>query len=136
MHRKLGALKMVEAFATWLFRIVERECYRLFRRRAPGNVEIADGDLPELAAPTIPVDLRIDLTAAIAALPPPYRVVLILRDIDELTAPETASQLGISTEAVKSRLHRARAMVRERMAKSGYRDADMRGADMYEDTTR
>jgi RNA polymerase sigma factor (sigma-70 family) len=136
MHRKLGALKMVEAFATWLFRIVERECYRLFRRRAPGNVEIADGDLPELAAPAIPVDLRIDLTAAIAALPPPYRVVLILRDIDELTAPETASQLGISTEAVKSRLHRARAMVRERMAKSGYRDADMRGADMYEDTTR
>ena len=120
LHRKIGALKMVEAFATWLFRIVERECYRLFRRRAPDSVQGADDALPELLAPAVPVDLRIDLTAAIAALSPPYRTVLILRDIDELTAPETASQLGISTDAVKSRLHRARAMVRERMAKSGY----------------
>jgi len=125
LHRKIGALKMVEAFATWLFRIVERECYRLFRRRAPEKVEIVE--LPDIAAPTIPVDLRIDLTAAIAALPAPYRTVLILRDIDELTAPETASQLGISTDAVKSRLHRARAMVRERMAKSGYWDMDREG---------
>jgi RNA polymerase sigma factor (sigma-70 family) len=78
-------------------------------------VEIADGALPDVPAPAIPVDLRIDLIAAIAALPAPYRTVLILRDVDELTAPETASELGISTEAVKSRLHRARAMVRERM---------------------
>ena len=123
LHRKIGALKMVEAFATWLFRIVERECYRLFRRRAPDAVASADGELPEIAAPALPVDLRIDLIAAIAALPPPYRTVLILRDIDELTAPETASQLGISTDAVKSRLHRARAMVREKMVQSGYWDA-------------
>ena len=116
LHRKIGALKMVEAFATWLFRIVERECYRLFRRRAPDHVEIAHGELPEMPSPAIPLDLRLDLIAAIAALPAPYRTVLILRDVDELTAPETASQLGISTEAVKSRLHRARAMMRERMA--------------------
>lgn len=124
LHRKIGALRMVEAFATWLFRIVERECYRLFRRRAPDSAGIADSGLPEVPAPAIPVDLRIDLTAAIAALPAPYRTVLILRDIDELTAPETARQLGISTDAVKSRLHRARAMVRERMVKSGYRDPE------------
>lgn len=120
LHRKIGALKMVEAFATWLFRIVERECYRLFRRRAPADVQIGDSELPDVPAPAVPLDLRIDLTAAIAALPAPYRTVLILRDVDELTAPETASQLGISPEAVKSRLHRARAMVRERMMKSGY----------------
>ena len=129
LHRKIGALKIVEAFATWLFRIVERECYRLFRRRAPGGVETAGGDLPEIAAPAIPLDLRLDVSAAIAALPPPYRTVLVLRDIDELTAPETAAQLGISTEAVKSRLHRARAMVRERMANSGYWDPQT-GTDM------
>jgi RNA polymerase sigma factor (sigma-70 family) len=122
LHRRIGALKMVEAFATWLFRIVERECYRLFRRRAPDRVESAGDALPELAAPAIPLDLRLDLIAAIAALPAPYRTVLVLRDIDELTAPETASQLGISTDAVKSRLHRARAMVRERLVTSGYWD--------------
>ena len=122
LHRKIGALKMVDAFATWLFRIVERECYRLFKRRIPDNIEIGDANLPDVPAPAIPLDLRIDLIAAVAALPAPYRTVLILRDIDELTAPETASQLGISTEAVKSRLHRARAMVRERLIKSGYWD--------------
>jgi len=124
LHRKIGALRMVEAFATWLFRIVERECYRLFRQRAPDRVETAGADLPEVPAPALPLDLRIDLVAAIAALPPPYRTVLILRDVDELTAPETASQLGISTQAVKSRLHRARAMVKETLVKSGYRDQE------------
>jgi len=129
LHRKIGALKMVEAFATWLFRIVERECYRLFRRRASDDMETADGELLEFPAPVIPVDLRLDLVSAIAALPAPYRTVLILRDIDELTAPETASQLGMSTDAVKSRLHRARAMVRERMVKSGY-CPPMAGMDM------
>lgn len=138
LHRKIGALKVVKAFATWLFRIVERECYRLFRRRAPDTVETADSELPEMPAPAIPLDLRIDLVAAIAALPPPYRTVLILRDIDALTAPETAGRLGISTDAVKSRLHRARAMVRERMMKSGYRepqtDTSKRQINRYEDT--
>lgn len=123
LHRKIGVLKVAEAFATWLFRIVERECYRLFRRRVPDHVELDDSKLLALPAPSIPVDLRIDLVAAITALPAPYRIVLILRDVDELTAPETACQLGISTEAVKSRLHRARAMVRERMSSSGYWDS-------------
>lgn len=122
LHRKIGALKAAEAFATWLFRIVERECYRLFRQRRPDHIEIHAGDLPEIPSLTIPVDLRMDLVAAIAALPASYRIVLVMRDIDELTAPETASELGISTEAVKSRLHRARAMVKERMVKSGYWD--------------
>jgi hypothetical protein len=46
--------------------------------------------------------------------------VLILRDIEELTAPEAAAQLGISVEAVKSRLHRARGMLREKLLGSGY----------------
>jgi len=53
-------------------------------------------------------------------LSPPYREVLILRDVHELTAPETAVQLGISVEAVKSRLHRARATLREHLLASGY----------------
>ena len=43
-----------------------------------------------------------------------------MRDIDELTAPETAEQLGISTDAVKSRLHRARALLREKLLAGGY----------------
>ncbi len=44
----------------------------------------------------------------------------MLRDIDELTAPETAERLNISVDAVRSRLHRARTMIRERLLASGY----------------
>src|SRR5262249_32488738 len=52
----------------------------------------------------------------IAALAPMYREVLLLRDVEGLSAPEVAEVLGVSTDAVKSRLHRARISVRERVA--------------------
>lgn len=121
LYREIGALRAVAALATWLFRVVERECFRLFRGR--GRVESLDdlGDAHlQAAAPRIPQDLQIDLARAIERLAPPYREVLILRDVHELTAPEVAAQLTLSIEAVKSRLHRARAMVREQLLASGY----------------
>lgn len=122
LHRRIGTLRTVATFATWLFRIVERECFRLFRGRS--STQALDEDLPELAAPDARLDLRLDLGRAIAALPEPYRIVLILRDIDELTAPEVAAELDLGVDAVKSRLHRARAMVRARLLATGYRVAD------------
>ncbi len=119
LYRKIGALRTVATFATWLFRIVERECYRLFSRRMPPAV--AAGPVREsITAPAVPVDLHLDLAHAVAALPAPYREVLILRDVDELTAPEVAAELGLTVQAVKSRLHRARAMMKERLVASGY----------------
>ena len=121
LHRRIGTLRTVATFATWLFRIVERECYRLFRGRGP--VVALDDTLAErLAAPEHAHELRLDLARAIAELPEAYRIVLILRDVDELTAPEVAEHLGLGVEAVKSRLHRARAMVRARLIASGYLD--------------
>src|SRR5690606_10454117 len=56
------------------------------------------------------------LEKAIGALEPIYREVLILRDVEGLTAPEVAEILGIKVQAVKSRLHRARLAVREDLA--------------------
>ena len=53
------------------------------------------------------------LARAIASLDPMYREVLVLRDIEGLTAPEVAEVLGIGVDAVKSRLHRARLAVRK-----------------------
>ncbi len=53
------------------------------------------------------------VSAAIAQLPRLYREVLILRDLEERTAPEVAATLGISVSAVKSRLHRARLTLRD-----------------------
>ncbi|KLN53614.1 RNA polymerase sigma factor [Variovorax paradoxus] len=74
-------------------------------------------------------DLRLDLAKAIAALPEACRVALILRDVEELTAPEVAASLGVSVEAVKSRLHRARAMVRTSLMSGGYWDRDGEKSD-------
>ncbi len=119
LYRKIGALRAAATFATWMFRIIERECYRLFRVRS--RLQALDEQLDRvLQQEPLPLELRKDLTAAIAALPSMYREVLILRDIDELTAPEAADYLKISTEAVKSRLHRARQMMREHLLASGY----------------
>ena len=119
LYRRIGALRTAAALASWLFRIVERECYRLLRARH--RLDTLDSSLDDLLrqAP-LPLALRRDLVAAIAILPEPYRRVLILRDIDELTAPEAADELGISTDAVKSRLHRARALVRAHLLAGGY----------------
>ena len=119
LYRRIGALRTAAALASWLFRIVERECYRLLRRRDRLN-ELDRSIEGVLRQEPLPLALRKDLVAAIALLPEPYRTVLILRDIDELTAPEAAGQLGISTDAVKSRLHRARALVREHLLAGGY----------------
>ncbi len=119
LYRKVGALRTAATFASWLFRIVERECSKLLRRRA--RTQAWDDAFDHLLRQEpLPHELRSDLVAAIAALPEPYRQVLVLRDIDELTAPETAERLNISVEAAKSRLHRARAMMRERLLASGY----------------
>lgn len=119
LYRKVGALRTVATFATWLFRIVERECYRLFRHSRDTD-SLDEPSAQAVPAAWVPLDLRIDLSRSIAILPAIYREVLILRDVDELTAPEVAAQLGLSLDAVKSRLHRARAMVRDRLLASGY----------------
>lgn len=66
------------------------------------------------AALEVPTDLHMDRVSAMERLSPPYREVLILRDVHELKAPEVAAHLGLSPEAVKSRLQ-ARAQVREHL---------------------
>ncbi len=120
LYRKVGLLRCAATFTTWMFRIVERECYRLYRGKKSTEPldEVLERELPH--APAVPTDLRLDLARAMERLAPPYREVLLLRDVHDLTAPEVAAQLGLSLEAVKSRLHRARAQVREHLLASGY----------------
>ena len=116
LYRKIGALRTVASLAAWLFKIIERECYRLLR----GQRQLDQLNDHDVRQEPLPLELRRDLVGAIAALPAIYREVLILRDVDELTAPEAAELLNISTDAVKSRLHRARDMVREHLLTHGY----------------
>lgn len=58
---------------------------------------------------------------ALAALDEPYRRVLVLRDLEGLSGDETCAALGLETAAMKSRLHRARAMLREALGEAGPR---------------
>lgn len=109
------------SIASWLFTIVRRECFRLLegRRRAPADLH---GTEDQLAADVVdPEDAlarrrrTAQLATALATLDPIQREVILLRDIQELSAPEAAAVLGISIDALKSRLHRARVNLRERV---------------------
>ncbi|HKA92129.1 MAG TPA: RNA polymerase sigma factor [Haliangiales bacterium] len=107
------------SFATWLTRIALNEAVSRSRRRVRlGEVETAVPDLPARAQPTPEDDAsRHELgglvEAAIDDLPDIYRVVLVMRAVQELDTAETAECLGLTEEAVKVRLHRARALLRE-----------------------
>ena len=114
------------SIASWLFTIVRRECLRRIegRRRAPSSLE----DEHPVAAEVVDPDdalarrQRIALLAgALAELDPSHREVILLRDIQELSAPEAAEQLGISIDALKSRLHRARVSLRDHVTRRAKR---------------
>ncbi|HZH43265.1 MAG TPA: RNA polymerase sigma factor [Lysobacter sp.] len=114
--RRLGDLRQLECFASWLFRIVKRECNRLARaRRRWRGQEITEDILPVVTPE--PVELRRDIAAALESLPVHYRDVILMRDLEGLTIEEMAGELGLTREAVKSRLHRARVLVREYLGK-------------------
>ena len=110
--RRIGDLRVVECFASWLFRIVKRECNRLKRglRLLTGDM-ITEDILPICAFE--PVELRQDVATALESLPAHYREVILLRDLEGLTIEEIAEQLGLNPQAAKSRLHRARVLARE-----------------------
>lgn len=119
LFKKIGTLRTIAKFSSWLFRIVERECYRIFRKTPRINSLNEDRTLA-IAAKTAPLELQMDLSHAIMQLPEKYRTVLVLRAIQGLTTPEVAEALDISVEAVKSRLHRARGMVRGHLQSNDY----------------
>ena len=114
---------------TWLTRIVLNEAIR--RRRRPSMVELgalhaaqertrrpahsaalrAREQDPERAAAQ--GQIRKMLEKAIDSLPAAFRIVFVMRDVEEFSTAETATLLGLQEETVKTRLHRARRMLRE-----------------------
>jgi RNA polymerase sigma-70 factor (ECF subfamily) len=115
-------------FSTWLIRIALNEAFARRRKiRAPETVVRIQFELDEgrrgymdtLISPeadperqAYAQELRRILEAAVEALPDNYRTVFMLRDIEGLSTSETGEGLGLGEEAVKTRLHRARAMIR------------------------
>jgi len=132
----LSAFRSIDRFegqarlSTWLHRIVVNAALmklRTRRRKPEQSIEELlpgfheDGHLERPASPwRVPgldgaerAELRELLLGSIRSLPESYRNVILLRDIEDLDTEETAELLGISTGAVKTRLHRARLALRE-----------------------
>ena len=121
--RGLPAYRGQAAVATWLYTIARSFCIKQRRRRVPVDSLSSgamDDDVPDPAAGPDDMAMSRELGGAVQRaideLGLPYREVLVLRDVEGLTAPEVAAALGIGVDAVKSRLHRARLAVRERLA--------------------
>lgn len=112
--RRLMDLRQVECFASWLFRIVKRECNRLKRGLRRLRHEPITEDIAECPASSRPA-LVCDLAIVLESLPAHYREILLLRDLDGLSLAELGERLGLSEEATKARLHRARVMARQRL---------------------
>ena len=129
MARSIHDFRGASSVSTWLYAIARSFCIKKRRRSkfAPESVHSLDA-ITELErqrledrspAPDQHLaarELAAALEGAIASLDPKYREVLVLRDVEGLGAAEVAEVLGLSVEAVKSRLHRARAAVRDRVA--------------------
>ncbi|MER5864246.1 RNA polymerase sigma factor [Kitasatospora sp. NPDC002040] len=121
LYRKIGTLRASGALASWMFRIVRNECLRQLRQLttgpAPGD---ADGEPAPSAEHTVLRRLEAErIAAAIGGLPRDQRQVLVLRDLQGLPGHHVARSLGLSNAAMKSRLHRARAALRQALAPTG-----------------
>jgi RNA polymerase sigma-70 factor (ECF subfamily) len=135
MVRSLREFREESKFSTWLYRIAANACLKKRRRGVHDPTpeqelsldELmprpdAEGRKPEIADWSDDAEralLRGELSgrmeAAIEKLPKDYKIILVLRDVEGLSAEETAQAVGLSVAAVKSRLHRARVFVRREL---------------------
>jgi RNA polymerase sigma-70 factor (ECF subfamily) len=129
VYQHLSEFRRDSRFTTWLTRIAINAALHKIRRRRE-NVSLDDPEeSAEAFAPRqfeswrdnpeqlyASEEMRRLVEEAILAIPPAYRVVLVLRDVAEMDTVEAAEVLGLTIAALKSRLLRARLMVREALA--------------------
>jgi RNA polymerase sigma-70 factor (ECF subfamily) len=128
--QNLAAFRGDSSLATWLTRIAINEALGRKRKRRPmidlSNLDMIDdqgetrvlifpgvrgGDNPEADATR--AEIRRLLERAVDDLPEPFRLVFVMREIEQMSVEETAAQLDILPETVKTRLHRARRLLRD-----------------------
>jgi RNA polymerase sigma-70 factor (ECF subfamily) len=142
--RFVSRLRDPQAFRPWLYRTVRNACLMSRRRRAdePRHVLSLDELLPtpdsarRLDAPApgkdpeqlvVNTSLRRRLTRALAKLPPAFRVVVFLREMEGLSTREAAEVLRVSEDTIKARLHRARLLLQRDLAATDARRTSARG---------
>ena len=131
-YEKLDQFQGNSKFYTWLVRIAVNESLMRLRKRRTGkmvsideDVVTEEGSVPRDLADWAPdpeqnysqAELHTILEKTIKGLPPGFRVVFELRDVQGLSTEETAEALDLSVPAVKSRLLRARLQLRERLTR-------------------
>ncbi len=130
-YRNLASFRGEAKFGTWLVSITLNEARSRIRHRDTIKMESLD-EPPDDQGHTSPAllrdwkeipsealerkEVRLLVQKAVTALPPIYREVFQLRDIEELSVSEAAEALGITIGAVKVRLHRARMMLQKNLA--------------------
>lgn len=132
--RKIDSFRGDAAFGSWLYRIVANAAYQKIRGRRRRQAEISSDAIPGLLSesardagrsgdwsvavedPARQTEVRTALTEAIDELPIHYRTIFVLRDLNGLSHDEIGRQLSLSAANVKTRIHRARSLLRERLA--------------------
>lgn len=126
-YRGIKSFQGASTFSTWVYRITANSALMRLRKKQLPTVSIEDQEERETPVNIVdwapgPVEqllsqeLQHEMDEAIEALPPEFRQVFILRDVEEMSNAEVAEVLDLSVAAVKSRLHRARLKVRNRLA--------------------
>lgn len=132
LARQLKDFPDARALAVWLYKVAKTQCLMSRRKSkfAPAQMlplELMAGELERSKAArkawqidpeevVLNKELRERLESAVMALPKHYRLVLVLRDMEQLDTREVAEVVGISEQTAKMRLHRARMMVRKALA--------------------
>ena len=121
-YRGLVGFQRRSAFGTWLYRIAYN-VYLNNRTRVRRFCELPEDYVAAAVAPDGAMsaprsDLRRDLSAAIETLPERYRAVVVLYYLEEVSYPEIADILAVPLGTVKTHLHRAKKLLRERMTPS------------------
>jgi len=134
LARSVKEFPDARALAVWLYKVAKSQCLMSRRKSkfAPAQMLSLDELMPEQTpsaratlkpwalTPEEAVlrrEFRDRLEKAVLALPKPYRLVLILRDMEQLNTKEVAEVMQISEETAKMRLHRARVFVRNALEK-------------------
>lgn len=125
--RGIGSFRGDAAFSTWLYRLAANACVDLLRRRRQETVSLDDDELgydppdpaptPEQAAER--AETRALVREGLAELPQDYREVLVLRELQGLTYAEIAETTGLELGTVKSRISRARNLLKNYLLSSG-----------------